>query len=62
MEKKKYIAPETEFVDLKHGLSIMLNDSPFKDPGNGGDDGRGNYGDQSNETVGGAWENIWNQQ
>lgn len=56
MEKKKYIAPETEFVDLKHGLSIMLTDSPFKDDG-----GRGNFGDQSNETVGGSWENIWNE-
>lgn len=61
MEKKKYIAPETEFVDLKHGLSIMLNDSPFKDPGDGDDGGRGNFGDQSNETVGGSWENIWNE-
>lgn len=55
MEKKIYIAPETEFLAVQLTSFILTASDPFDD------EERGDSGSSANETVGGSWENIWNE-
>lgn len=54
MEKKIYIAPETEFLAMQPS-SFILTASDWTD------EERGDSGKSAEETVGGSWENIWNE-
>ncbi len=54
MEKKIYIAPETEFLAVQLTSFILTASDPF-------DEERGDSDFNANETVGGSWENIWNE-
>lgn len=58
MKKKLYSTPVADFVDLQLPASIMdIQSLPIDDGGR--EDGE--HGG-ANDYVGGAWENIWNQQ
>ncbi len=65
MKKKLYSTPVADYVDLQLPASIMDIQSL---PTGGDDDGDGRDEDSdsgfggANDYVGGAWENIWNQQ
>lgn len=54
MEKKIYIAPETEFLAVQLTSFILIASDEF-----GEERGDPEFG--ANETVGGSWENIWNE-
>lgn len=65
MKKKLYSTPVADFVDLHLPASIMDIQSLPKDDGEDGDGGRDGNDSEfggANDYVGGAWENIWNQQ
>ncbi len=60
MERKKYIVPQCDFVDVEP-LSIIAT-SPYL--GVGGDEDKGSEGDDSGFTedagaARGDWDNIW---
>lgn len=61
MKKKLYNSPVAEFVEIQ--LPPCMNETATA-PGFGGgdddDDDRGDSEFNSNEYIGGSWENIWN--
>lgn len=57
IEKKKYIAPVSSFVEIEplSMLAFSTNDERV-DPGDE------NEGGWAKEEIGGSWEDIWNAQ
>ena len=66
MKKKLYSTPVADYVEVRLPASIMDIQSLPTGGDDGGGDGRDEESDSgfgtANDYVGGAWENIWNQQ
>lgn len=61
MKKNIYNAPACEFVEWDID-TIMETTSPWDTPSQGeGGVGWFSDGQESNQHVGGSWENIWNE-
>lgn len=61
MKKKLYSTPVVDYVEVRLP-AIMELSQEYDDGDDGGRDGNDSEFGGANDYVGGAWENIWNQQ